>query len=111
MFTLAICLCFLSVFGLYTQSKKVETEPKGFMLFLKTRKVLARAISGSALFVSTVLFIGQMGFAVGIFTEMLMWMLLACLLVLFMPFGKVTWGHLALSVIVIAGIEVSTLYL
>lgn len=111
MFTVAICLSFISILCLYAIAQKVEMEPTGILLFLKTRKTLARLLAGSAFLVSTLVFIGQMGFAVGIFTGLLFWMLLACLMVLFVPFGKVKWPYLTLGVLVIAAIELSVVFL
>ncbi|WP_192348549.1 hypothetical protein [Algoriphagus sp. Y33] len=111
MFTLAICLSFISVFCLYSLAQKVEVEPKGLMLFLKSGKMLTRALGGLAFLLSTFIYIGQMGFAVGIFTGLLFWMLLSCLMILFTPFGKVKWGHLTFGVLVIGGIEMSVLFL
>lgn len=81
------------------------------MLLLKTRKMLARALSGSALLLSTLIYIGQMGFAAGIFTGMIIWMLMASLMVLFIPFGKVTWTHLSIGLLMISGIEIGAHYL
>jgi|SRR5690606_1805231 len=111
MFTIAICLSFISVYSLYALSGKVEIDPKGVMLFLKTRKTLARLLAGSTFSLSTLILIWQMGFAVGIYTSLMFWMLLASFMILIVPFQKVKWPHLILGIAVIVGIELSSQFL
>jgi hypothetical protein len=107
MFTIAFCLSFLSVYGLYALSDRVEIEKKGIMLLLKDHKTLTRLLAGSTLMVSTLIFSTQMGAAVGILTSFMLWTVLACFFILFIPFDKVRWPHVAIVIMLIIAIEMS----
>lgn len=107
MFTLAICLSFLSIYCLYALSDKVEVEKKVIMLFLKERKTLTWLLAGSTFVFSTLILHGQLGPAVGILTSFMLWTVLAGFIILFMPFEKVKWPHLAIGMVVIIAIEMS----
>lgn len=106
MFTIAFCLSCLSVYCLYTISDKIEVEKKGILLFLQERKTLARFLAGSTFVLSTLILSTQVGPAVGILTSVMLWTVLACSIILFMPFEKVNWSYWAIGVLVSAVIEV-----
>lgn len=108
MFTIAICLSFVSIYCLYAMGK-VEAEATGVMLLLKSKEVLARSLAGLTLLLSLWVFISQTGPAVGIFICLLFWMMLASCMVLFIPFKKIKWFHLTAGLLVLLAIEWSFL--
>lgn len=108
MYTLSITMSFLSVFGLFATHKRVEVEKKGVLLWLSQRSLFTKIISLITFIVSTYLLALQLGVAIGIFTSLTLWMLLACLTTLFSPFEKVRRGHLLIALISISAIEVLT---
>lgn len=109
MITIALCLSFISIYCLYAVSDRVEIEKKGIMLFFKNKQVLAVVIAGLTFLVSTIIFTYKFGLGVGIFTSLSLWMVLASLIILFLPFQVIKWPHLALAFLVVAIIEMNTL--
>ncbi|GEM_PF-3498066 len=106
MYTLAFCLSLISIYCLYALSDRVEMEKKGIMLYLNTRKTLTLLLAVSAFLFSSIIFISRVGLGVGIFTNLSLWMVLACLTVLFLPFKVIRWPHLVAGTLIFLCIEI-----
>lgn len=105
MYSLAIILSFLSVWSIFSKTKKVEFIKKNFTLYLYNNKVIADLLALSSLLIATILLSINLGIVAGIFTEITIWMLLASGVLLFTPFQKITAKHLFLFCLLIISIE------
>lgn len=110
MYSLAFCLSFLSVYCLYAISDRVEIEKTGVMLLLQKNKMLSLLLSGSAFLFSTFIFVAKVSLGVGVFASLSLWMVLACLVVLFMPFKIIKWMHIVLTILVSFSTELIMTY-
>ncbi|MEM1339100.1 MAG: hypothetical protein AAGF96_15175 [Bacteroidota bacterium] len=94
MFTLAILCSFLSTWGLFSLSNKVEFEKKGFTLSLSKNAKAAKTVALVSFLVSTLFFVLGFDVAVGITISIIIWMIMTSLIVLFAPFPKLTYYYL-----------------
>lgn len=106
MISIALCLSFVSIFCLYAASDKVEWEKRGIMLFLRNKKALSLLLAGLTFLISTLIFISRVELGVGIFISLSLWMTLASLATLFLPFNIIKWQHLAAGILVAFAIEI-----
>lgn len=105
MYSLSILCCFLSVGCLYTTAQKTELEKKGVLEWLSQHATFSRLLSFVLLFACFLLLLQRMGLTISILTSVCLWMLTACLMVLFAPFHKVTYIHLGAIFLMILGVE------
>ncbi|MEM8999546.1 MAG: hypothetical protein AAGB24_04715 [Bacteroidota bacterium] len=106
MYTLAIVLCFGSVWALFSTANKVEFEKKGVTLSLSNNVLLAKGLSLILVLLSTLLLCNLLGIAVGILSNFVIWMIFGSAVALFAPFPKLRWVHLILIIVLFSVLEV-----
>ncbi|MEM9987428.1 MAG: hypothetical protein AAF804_20230 [Bacteroidota bacterium] len=105
MLTLSLMLSLISVSCLYATAERVEGEKRGLLRWLSQHTTLAYCTAGVAYLGALGLHISSFGWLAGLFTSLLAWMLLACMMILFAPFQQMRLHHVSLVALVAFGLE------
>ncbi|GAA3620480.1 hypothetical protein GCM10022397_02810 [Flavivirga jejuensis] len=105
MYSLAIIFSFLSVWGFYITSNRIEFNKTGFTRSIANKRIIVRFISGLLFIISAILFCYSSGITIGISIITLLYMLMLGLVVLFAPYNCIKISHFLLIVILIIGLE------
>jgi phosphatidylglycerophosphate synthase len=113
MYSLSIIASALSVLYIYSVAEKVELNKSRIILLLSKRKKTSQMLAVIFFLLSVILLVPKIGMASGIIGALVLWTLLACAVLLLVPFHRVKTIHLlslSLGVILFELILNLTLY-
>lgn len=105
MYTLSFLLSFFSVWSLFSTASKVEYEKVNVSKYLSQNAMVARVAAVVLFLLSTIALCYVKGNAVGILFSFLVWMTLASIILLLVPFDKISWKHISIVALISLTLE------